>query len=205
MRNHLADGVYSVFDYLIANVHTAMPATIIKYDSVTKKATVKPSIKKVFANNTVVSMPTVSNVPVVMPRTAIAGLNIPVNVGDSVLLVFSERSLERWLFSGGEVEPGFDRKFDLTDAIAIVGLYSFNAQIHDEKDAAFLYNKTGIIKIDGNSKIAIGNASDELLAIVDALIVAIRDMTVGGMTVDPSSKTVFNNLKSRLETIKGAL
>jgi hypothetical protein len=205
MRNHLADGIYSAFDYLIANVHTAMPAIITHYDSATKKATVKPSIKKVFANNTVQSMPTISNVPVVMPRTTTAGLNIPVNVGDSVLLVFSERSLERWLSNGGEVEPGFDRKFDLTDAIAIVGLYSFNTQIADEEGAAFLYNQKGKIKIDKSSKIAIGNDQDELLAIIDTLITTIHDMTVGGMVVDTGSKTALNNVKTRLSKIKGAL
>jgi len=202
-RNTIADAVANSFDYLISNVNTAIPATITHYDDLLKKATVKPLIMRTFSNGTVVSMPIIANVPVVMPRNALAGLNIPVSVGDTVLLIFSQRSLERWLFDGGEVEPGLDRKFDLTDAIAIIGLYSFNSSLPTEEGSLFLYCDKAKIKIDKNSKIAIGNDSDELLAILSDTLDDIKNIKVDGKPIE--NQSAFTSLKNRLNTIKGSL
>lgn len=207
MRNNIADAIGAAFDYMIANVHTAIPAIITAYDNNTKRAIVKPTIKRTYSNGKVLSMPTISNVPVVMPRNKIAGLDMPVNIGDSVLLIFSERSLERWLFSnaGDEVESGVDRKFDLTDAIAIIGLFPLQNIGETEDGALTLYNKKAKIKINKDSKIAIGNSDDELLNILNDFLTTVHDMTVGGMTVDPAWKNALINLSTRLGKIKGNL
>lgn len=71
--------------------------------------------------------PVIPNVPVVMPRSANAGysVNIPVTKGDSVLLVFGDRSIDNWQSTGSVAAPAeqiMPRLHDITDAIAIVGL-----------------------------------------------------------------------------------
>jgi hypothetical protein len=151
MRSPLADAVKQAVEYNIMKMHTCIPGTIESYDYATQKASVLPSIKMTFYDGTVLSHPVIQHVPVIFPRSGGASLTFPVEKGDGVLILFSERALERWLSSGGEVEPGVNRRFDLSDAIAIVGLNSISTPTLGTKDDVVLvYNKAKItIKKDG--------------------------------------------------------
>ena len=59
----------------------------------------------------------------------------PVEQGDTVLLIFAQCNIDN--FKGGSVEPYstvFDRKFDINDAVALVGFSPFNINpINTEK------------------------------------------------------------------------
>ena len=46
--------------------------------------------------------------------------------GDTVLLVFSERSIDKWAQQGGEVDPLDSRLHHLSDPVALPGLLSLN-------------------------------------------------------------------------------
>ena len=52
-------------------------------------------------------------------RTANAYIHPPIKSGDYVMLVFGERSIDKVLLSGSEVDPDDLRKHSLNDAIAI--------------------------------------------------------------------------------------
>jgi len=70
-------------------------------------------------------MPVVPDVPVVWPRSGGAQMTMPVRRGDTVLLVFTDRSIDRWLAQGGNVTPDDRRQHDLSDAVAVPGLVPF--------------------------------------------------------------------------------
>ena len=152
MKSPLADAIKQAVEYNVLKMHTCIPGTIESYDYATQKASVLPSIKMTFYDGTVLSHPIIQHVPVIFPRSGGASLTFPVNKGDGVLILFSERALERWLSSkGGEVEQGVNRRFDLSDAIAIVGLNSISTPTLGTKDdVVLIYNKSKIvIKKDG--------------------------------------------------------
>jgi len=111
---------------ILAGVHTALPAEVSKYDSSGPRVEVKPMIKRVYKNNTILDLPVIVSVPVLFFRTARFKFTFPLEKGDGVLLVFAERSLETWLSRGEAVAPQDPRKFDLSDAIAIPGLWAFD-------------------------------------------------------------------------------
>lgn len=120
----LAEVIKKAIDQTLTNVHTSMPGVIESYDSVTGLASVKPSLKRKYAGETnSTEYPVVSGVPVIFPRVANAFLRLPVAKGDNVLLVFAERSLDKWIEKGGTVAPEDPAKFGLNDAVAIPGLY----------------------------------------------------------------------------------
>ena len=48
-------------------------------------------------------------------------ITFPVAEGDTGLLLFAESSLDKWLVSGGTVDPEDDRRHDLTDAVFLPG------------------------------------------------------------------------------------
>lgn len=197
--------IKTAFEHQISNIHTALPGHIIKYDAALQKAEVKPNIQKKFYNGDVKDMPIITNVPVVFPRSSEAYFKFPLKANDGVLLIFSERSLERWLSVGGIVEPGATRKFDISDCIAIPGLFSFAEPIDDSSDNLIIKYKSGKMVINEDTKLAFGNDSEEFIALVIDLIDAIKALTYGGSPLDPAGVTLLDNLKTRFNTIKGSL
>ena len=151
---------------ILANVHTAMPGEIVDYDPETVTATIEPSVKRKMANGEILTMPLLNMVPILFPRTADFGLTFPLKKGDGVLVIFSERALDTWWNKGKGFVPATIRKFDLSDGIAIPGLFTKNNGIAaDDKlrlkfkdvfletdgDDFTLTNGSAIIKSDGGS------------------------------------------------------
>lgn len=103
------------------NMHVATPGRIVSYDSGTQTASVKPMLnRKVNGEDEVV--PVINSVPVIFPRSGGAFMTFPVKAGDGCLLIFCDRSLDEWKGGSGEIAPDDPRAFDLSDAVAIMGL-----------------------------------------------------------------------------------
>ena len=128
MRTNLPAAIEAAIERHLSQVHTVMPGKIEKYDWELQKASVKPLIKKQYLDGREASLPLIVNVPVMFMRTDNFSFSYPINEGDLVLILFSERSMELYLKDGGEQLPGDRRKFDLSDGIAIPGLYPFSEQ-----------------------------------------------------------------------------
>lgn len=113
----------------LADVHVALPAKVVRYDSAKQKADVQPLLRAAHLDESeqrvVESLPVVPNVPVVFPGAGGYRVTFPLQVDDTVLLILSEGSLDKWLEQGGEVDPLDDRRFSLADGIAIPGLRDF--------------------------------------------------------------------------------
>lgn len=75
--------------------------------------------------------PVITDVPVVFPAGGGYGLTFPLAKGDRVLLVFAQRSLDKWAASDGktDVDPDDVRRHHISDAIALAGLGTLKAPI----------------------------------------------------------------------------
>ena len=103
------------------NMHVALPGVIVSYDSKSQSASVKPSLNRRVNGEDEVT-PVINDVPVIFPRSGGAFMTFPVRAGDGCLLIFVERSLDEWKGGSGEIAPDDPRSFDLSDAVAIMGL-----------------------------------------------------------------------------------
>lgn len=123
-RNEQAQVLIDMTKKEIANIHTAAPGTILSYDSGSGLARVQSSLKFKVPDGRTLDMPVIVGVPVIFPSGygGNASVSFPVKAGDGCLLIFAERSIDEWLKGG---ESGDLRKYDLTDAIAIPGLFNF--------------------------------------------------------------------------------
>lgn len=114
-------------DSALDDLHTAMPAVVESYDASTQLAEVVPAIMRRFfkpdGTEDKRTFPKISNVPVCFPRAGDHFISFPIKQGDYVLLVFSERSIDQWLEKGDKQDPVITTKHDLSDAIAIAGVY----------------------------------------------------------------------------------
>ena len=125
------------FNRMAGQIRCAMPGVIQSFDPVTQTATVQPAIKmRVNIGEGVkqMDMPPIDNVPVVLPFAQGAGflLTLPIKAGDECLIVFSDRSMDNFMQSGG-VQPTVatasddtttPRAHSLSDAICIPGIIS---------------------------------------------------------------------------------
>jgi hypothetical protein len=211
---------------LAANLHTALPGRIESYEYDKQRANVQPLIKRQYRDGVVLSTPVIVNVPVIFPRSGGASLTFPVEQGDTVLLIFSERALENWLSLGGETVPGDSRKFDLSDAMAIPGLFPFSdSSLAENNTDVLLKFGNGRVQITGNDArleygegkiraadgtVALGTSTNELIQIlVDLcdvlLLVALIQGPGATYPLTTAATGTVTTIKTKLNSIKGSL
>lgn len=142
----------------IANIHTASPGKIISYDPGTGLASVQPSLKFKVPDGRELDMPVIIGVPVIFPSGSggNASVSFPIQAGDGCLIVFAERSIDDWVKGGDSDDP---RKHDLTDAIAIPGLYTFGVPaIAAHPNDTCLKNGSTVLRIESGGSVHIDGA-----------------------------------------------
>lgn len=107
-------------------LRVCLPGKIVTYDYKLQQATVQPTFSNEYNDGTVQQMPSIYNVPVVWPSAGESHIHFPLNVGDPVLLIFADKSLDLWLQSGTTSQPNDSRTHHIADAIAIPGCRPFN-------------------------------------------------------------------------------
>lgn len=120
----------------LMDVHTALPGRVERYDPDKQKADVKPLLMRtvIHDDGTELSeaLPVIPDVPVMFPRGGGFFISFPVEQGDFVLLVFCERSIDKYLAGyGTDTDPVDLRMHDLSDAVAIPAFYPFAKAISD--------------------------------------------------------------------------
>lgn len=206
----LSDAVrYAIISHL-NNVHTALPAKIISYDSSKKKAKVQPTLNKRYANGQNIEMPIINGVPVVFPSSSNFSMTWPLSANDYVLLVFSERSTAEWLNKGGLVTPQDPRKFDLSDAIAIPGLMPYIESNTNSNNDFTVKIGDATFKMSPDGKFCFSGQNEELMSILDELFTTIEAITVsadqGGVPnpiIPINNITDFQALQVRFNQLKG--
>ena len=148
----------------LLGVNTAIPGKVVSVNVAAGKCDVQPVIRRKFASGEVVELPVITNVPIAQLRAGKAFVSVPLHVGDYVLLIFSQRSIDLWLTSGGSVDPKDPRSHALSDAIAYPGVYPFSdpptgASAEDlivkNDQATITVKPSGEVKIEAPLKVEI--------------------------------------------------
>lgn len=107
---------------VVDQIHTALPGTVISYDSGSGRASVQPSGFFKTEDGRSLAFPVIHNAPVCFPcgGGGSIGVSFPIKPGDAGLIVFSESQLDDFLNGGDSDDP---RRFALTDAMFIPGMY----------------------------------------------------------------------------------
>lgn len=137
----------SIWFEINTKLHTAIPAIVTKYDSTGPKVEAKPLIKRKFNDGTELSFKSIVEVPIMFPRTNRFRLTFPIEKGDTVLIIFCERSIETWLKTNEEQTPVNNMKYSLNNAIAIPGLFAFGkgSQINNGSKVEIAFDNANII------------------------------------------------------------
>ncbi len=209
-KTTFAEAVEAAIAAALEDVRFCLPGRIESYDARTCRAVVKPLLKKVYADATVSPMAAIDSVPVVWPRGSGGGISFPLQRGDGVLLLFSERNLENFLVKGGDSIPADPRKFDLSDCIAIPGLESFTVPgvAGDNVNAWFRFGGAAM-KMTPDGRVAFGTPEAEVLDLLDSTMSALSDLAAACQSYGiPGSGGIVSEvaiLEAKLATIKGSL
>ena len=115
---------------VLASVFTALPARVERYDASRREVDLQVMVFESFFDPSgareVKEIPVVPSVPVVFPGNASGGMTHVVARGDFVLAVFASSSIDSWLATGIAGAPSDDRHHNVSDAVAIPGLFPFS-------------------------------------------------------------------------------
>lgn len=121
----LAAVIASAIETRLVDVHVSLPGRVESYDVSTQRANVKPMLRRVLRRENMErvteELPVIPSVPVLWPRGGGAFVSLPLAAGDFGLLVFADYSIDRFRSTGEDVDPGDERRFDLSNAVFYPG------------------------------------------------------------------------------------
>lgn len=122
----LATLIREAIESHMLDVHTALPCRIETFDATTQRANVKPEVKRVVrqADGTRVaeSLPVIPDVPVMFFSGGGFFISLPLQPGDTGMLVFCESSIDAWRSQNQDVDPADARRHGLSGAVFVPGL-----------------------------------------------------------------------------------
>lgn len=174
------------------NLRVSEVARVESYDPVTGKISATPWIEEGVEGEDgarrSVRQETISNIPVAWPGGGGVRLTFPLKTGDTVLLVYSDSSLDRWLVRGGFVDPADDRAHHDSDCVAFPTLYDFGNAPPAPGDRVRLGTPDGDAAIEVTDTRINAGGTDRLalLSDVQALANHVDTLPVGGTGSAPS-------------------
>ncbi len=139
MTPSLDSQIADLIDAKLDGVYTSFLAAVVSYDAPTQTASVRPLVKIAHTDESgervVEELPVLSNVPVMHLGGGGFALTFPLTKNDPLLIVCSMQAIDKWYLVGatGEdtkpLDPESDRRFTISDAIAIPGVRNFAGKL----------------------------------------------------------------------------
>lgn len=171
----------------------------------TQTADISISYFRFLAKNTepdeVRSYPILVKCPVVIMNGGGSALTFPIVPGDKCVILFNDRDMDLWVTSGQINVPNTNRMHDLSDGIALVGIYTQPAVLQDYNQLGPQLNNNGTL-IALEDKIRLETSVMTLLNALLQLTTAIKSIvTSGGQTLNPASITAVQNAENSLRSV----
>lgn len=179
----MEDVLREVLQSFALNMRVCMPAQVVSYNKDKQSVDVQPVFLRKYRDQTTAKMPKIHSVPVVFQRANQAIIAMPLKVGDYVTLFFTDRSIDKFMTSGGVHDPESTRNHDLSDAIAVPGLWPFGeSEPLNNDDDIIIKNRNGEqrleIRCKKNGQIQILNKEEELIKVLDDMLTVVRQAVV---------------------------
>ena len=118
---NMAQSIRFAIRQSLKDLYTCMPGIVESYDAETRRAVVKGALKVVTTKKEEIEREAVHNVPVLFPSGGRSAFTFPLEPGDPVLLLYSQRGLANWKKTLDVAAPDIIGFFSEKDAIAIPG------------------------------------------------------------------------------------
>ncbi|MCK4789141.1 MAG: hypothetical protein KAV87_35695 [Desulfobacteraceae bacterium] len=176
---------------LLKNTFCAMPGVIESYNAEETTAEIWIKSKRIIDEESGqnIDYPKLVDVPILQLTGGTGGINLPIVVGDSCLVLFGDRDIDNWFVTGAAEIPNTRRFHSIADGFALVGFRPLTNQVtRPDYLAASLYKDGTQISVKGN-KAAIKNPTTDLLTLEAALISAINSALSSATVVIPAGSS----------------
>lgn len=106
-----------LFDTKLENLHTTLICRVTGISG--NRVNVQPIGKRKGQDGKIRDYPQLYNVPVMSTRNGTSTMTPTYQAGDVVVVVFSERAIDRVIQSSGTVDPGSYRRHNINDGVVI--------------------------------------------------------------------------------------
>lgn len=155
-----------ISSHIKQHVNTAIPCEVVNVSRLQTEQTidVQPLINRVFEDVVVMVPSIILNVPVVFPSGGGGLISFPIKVGDTVLVIYSQRSIEEWMESGGERQTPKDRRHHhRTDAIAIPGIYTKSSNLSPHPDNVEVKFESSSVSITPENVVTVSDGTSSVV------------------------------------------
>lgn len=136
----LWDAIQVGLDALRVDTRTAIPATVVAYDSrPPETCTVELGFRAILRDGSDFTLPRVEAAPIVWPGGGGFASGVDLEVGDEVLCIIADRALDAWVSGGGSPRQTSLRTHDITDCVVIPGLRSAKTAIRFKRGRGVYY------------------------------------------------------------------
>ena len=192
---------------LLSSINCHKLGTIVSFNRESQTASVAINHKHGHAGE-LFDYPKLHKVPVFIPAGAKAALTMPVEAGDTCLLLFSDCDISTWFgTSDDNVVPPSQRTHNYNDALAIVGFRSNKSKLTDYgAEDAELRNDGAVVAV-GKDKVSIRNNNGKNLhTILNDLIKCLKDFKIldsnGKLcAIDQSTQKDFDGIKKQFDDL----
>lgn len=132
--SEIEHAVEQAIEARVRRLHVAGPGKVKSYNASARTVDIEPMIVAPIPAGTdeddgdeEAPLPVLMNVPVQFPRAGGVEITMPVQAGDTMLILFTDWDLGRWRASGEKRRPITSAKHGISGAVAIPGLYPSNA------------------------------------------------------------------------------
>lgn len=182
---------------IFATFHCVQIGKIEKVTPDEQTVEVTLQIRRPAADGTSSAIPLLVDVPYMVLQGGGAYIDLPITAGDYCIVLFNDRDIDTWWSTANMADPATNRKHDLSDGIAIVGL--------NPKTAVLPMAGTSLGLIAADKKVRIKNDTETLFTLVGDLIDAVSDLTTFGSpeshAVTAASKATLAAIKTRFESL----
>lgn len=109
----------TIINRVFRTLNVCLPATVISYDNSKNTVKLQPAIQAVTQDKSFKNLPILLNVPVLELGGAGLSVKIPLQAGDTGIVIFCDRDITLFKQEKKNTQPNTLRKHDLSDGIFI--------------------------------------------------------------------------------------
>lgn len=178
----MADLINKAKQDVLYNLNAVQIGTIESYDALKNTATISINFQRQLPTGDILAYPLLVDCPVFILSGGDADISMPIDSGDQCIILFNDRDIDNWFYSGETSVPSSARAHSLSDGIALVGIRNLKT--------ASPTSQTTVRINAGSNKVAIKNSMANMATLMDLLIDTIVNILVGPSNIPLSPASI---------------
>ena len=172
--------IFTMFEEKLRQTfHCFKIGVIQSYDAAKRTVQVQVVFRRQMWDDTITDFPVLYDCPVLTLQGGGIGAAFPIAAGDECVLLFADNDIDAWYQNGGLSVPNSNRRHDISDPVALVGLNSLTRPL----PLALTSTEGGIadstVKVAvKNGKVNISNGTQDFKTMMDTFTTGLTGATL---------------------------